>query len=110
MSTALLRPVGSLSDLAHWSLRSSQGRQLLATTSPEVNQELVAWLARMFHELMSRDRENGGATGQPQGVGSEAYLTGASQGPAPEDARLPSCRAYNSERRTARSVVAASDS
>jgi hypothetical protein len=27
------------------------------------------------------------ATGQPQGVGSEAYLNGTSQGPTPEDAR-----------------------
>ena len=25
--------------------------------------------------------------GQPQGVGSEAYLNGTSQGPTPEDAR-----------------------
>ena len=31
-------------------------------------------LARMFHELTSRDREDGRATGHPQGVGSEAYL------------------------------------
>jgi len=41
----------------------------------------------MFHELLSRDREDGRATGQPQGVGSEAYLNGTSQGPTPEDAR-----------------------
>jgi hypothetical protein len=41
----------------------------------------------MFHELMSRDREDGCATGQPQGVGSEAYLNGTSQGPTAEDAR-----------------------
>jgi hypothetical protein len=41
----------------------------------------------MFHELMSRDREDGCATGQPQGVGSEAYLNGTSQGPTTEDAR-----------------------
>ena len=34
----------------------------------------------MFHELVSRDHEDGRATGQPQGVGSEAYLSGASQG------------------------------
>ena len=40
----------------------------------------------MFHELQSRDREDGRATGQPQGVGSEAYLNGASQGATPEDA------------------------
>ena len=44
-------------------------------------------LARIFHELLSRDHEDGGATWQPQGVGSEAYLNGTSQGPTPEDAR-----------------------
>ena len=44
-------------------------------------------LARMFHELLWRDREDGRATGQPQGVGSEAYLNGTSQGTTPEDAR-----------------------
>jgi hypothetical protein len=67
-------------------------------------------LARIFHELLSRDHEDGRATWQPQGVGSEAYLNGTSQGPTPEDARLPARRAYSSERRTAISVVAASDS
>ena len=41
----------------------------------------------MFHELPSRDREDGLATGQPQGVGPEAYLNGTSQGATPEDAR-----------------------
>jgi len=46
-----------------------------------------AHLARMFHELASRDREHGCATGLPQGVGSEAYLNSTSQGPTPEDAR-----------------------
>ncbi len=30
---------------------------------------------------------DGRATGQPQGVGSEAYLNGTSQEPTPEDAR-----------------------
>jgi hypothetical protein len=44
-------------------------------------------LARIFHELLSRDREDGRATGQPQGVGSEVYLNGTSQEPTPEDAR-----------------------
>ena len=44
-------------------------------------------LTRMFHELQSRDREDGRATGQPQGVGPEAYLNGTSQGPITEDAR-----------------------
>ncbi len=44
-------------------------------------------IARIFHELLSRDHEGGLATGQSQGVGSEAYLNGTSQGPTPEDAR-----------------------
>ncbi len=47
----------------------------------------IADLARIFHELLSRDHEDGCATWQPQGVGSEAYLNGTSQGPTPEDAR-----------------------
>ena len=42
----------------------------------------------MFHELLSRDREDGRATGQPQGVESEAYLNGTSQGSTPEDAHI----------------------
>ena len=41
----------------------------------------------MFHELLSRDHEDGRATWQPQGVGSEAYLNGTSQEPTAEDAR-----------------------
>ena len=45
-----------------------------------------AVLTRIFHELLSRDHEDGCATWQPQGVGSEAYLNGTSQGPTPEDA------------------------
>jgi hypothetical protein len=44
------------------------------------------FLARIFHELLSREREDGRATWQPQGVGSEAYLNGTSQGPTHEDA------------------------
>jgi len=44
-------------------------------------------LARIFHELLSRDRADGCATGKPQGVGPEAYLNSTSQGPTPEDAR-----------------------
>jgi hypothetical protein len=39
-------------------------------------------LARIFHEFLSRDHEDGRAT-----CGSEAYLNGTSQGPTPEDAR-----------------------
>jgi hypothetical protein len=49
--------------------------------------ECSLYLARIFHELLSRGHEDGRATGQPQGVGSEAYLNGTSQGPTPEDAR-----------------------
>ncbi len=56
-----------------------------------------------------------------RGVGPEAYLNGTSQGPTPEDARLPARlrpvgdyapegRAYSSERRTVISTVAADDS
>ena len=37
-------------------------------------------LARIFHELSSRGRKDGRATGQPQGVGPEAYLNSTSQG------------------------------
>ncbi len=44
-------------------------------------------LVRIFHESLSREHEDGCATWQPQGVGSEAYLNGTSQGPTPEDAR-----------------------
>ena len=61
----------------------------------------------MFNELPSRDREGACATGQPQGVGPEAYLNGASQGElvvslSKEHPRTPG--------RTAISAVAASDS
>jgi hypothetical protein len=41
----------------------------------------------MFHELLSRDRVDGLATGEPQDVGPEAYLNGTSQGATSEDAR-----------------------
>jgi len=37
--------------------------------------------------LLSRDREDGRVTWQPQGVDPEAYLNGMSQGATPEDAR-----------------------
>ena len=43
-------------------------------------------LARITHESASRDREVGRATGQPQGVESEAYLSSTSQVSSPEDA------------------------
>ncbi|MDH3963430.1 MAG: hypothetical protein OEV25_08445 [Deltaproteobacteria bacterium] len=40
--------------------------------------------------MPSRDRGEGCATVQPQGVGSEAYLNSTPQGPTPEDARKDS--------------------
>jgi hypothetical protein len=70
-------------------LPSSQTGSYLPVMTNREHQEIAgsSELARMFHELMSRDREDGCPTGQPQGVGSEAYLNGTSQGPTPEDAR-----------------------
>jgi hypothetical protein len=64
----------------------------------------------MYHELPSRDRSDGDATGQPQGLESEAHFNSTSQGARPEDARLPARRAYNSQRRTPICAVAAGDS
>jgi len=58
-----------------------------AESDVEASEMVCTVPARMFHELLSRDHEGGCATGQPQGVGSEAYLNGTSQGPTPEDAR-----------------------
>jgi very-short-patch-repair endonuclease len=53
----------------------------------KVRDKYLDSLARMFHELLSRDREDGRDTWQPQGVGFEAYLSGTLQGPTLEDAR-----------------------
>ncbi len=44
-------------------------------------------LTRIIHESVSRDREDRRATGQPQGVESEAYLNSTSQVSSPEDDR-----------------------
>jgi len=57
---------------------------------PDLTSRRYSWQscpARIFHELLSRDHEDRLAIWQPQGVGSEAYLIGTSQGPIPEDAR-----------------------
>jgi hypothetical protein len=55
------------------------------------NKTPISSLARIFHEVLSRDYEDGCATWQLvpryRGIGSEAYLNGTSQGPTPEDAR-----------------------
>jgi len=61
----------------------------------------------MFHELVSRDHEDGRATGQPQGVGPEAYLNGTSQGELVLSLSKEHPRTHG---RTAISVVAVSDS
>jgi hypothetical protein len=54
-------------------------------------EHFTSLVARIIHELLSRDREDGHATWQLvpryRGIGSEAYLNGTSQGPTPEDAR-----------------------
>jgi hypothetical protein len=39
----------------------------------------------MFHDSVSRDREDERATGHPQGLESEAYLNSTSQGSRAED-------------------------
>jgi hypothetical protein len=56
---------------------------LRSNRSSEKMSSVISWI---FHELLSRDHKDGRATWQPQGVGSEAYLNGTSQGPTPEDA------------------------
>ncbi|MEJ2234469.1 MAG: hypothetical protein P8X67_11125 [Syntrophobacterales bacterium] len=45
-------------------------------------------LARIFHEFLSRDHEDGRANGQPSRVPRDwfPYLNDTSQGPTPEDA------------------------
>ena len=45
------------------------------------------YLARIFHELLSRDHEDGRATWQPQELEPEAYLNSTSQGARSKDAR-----------------------
>jgi hypothetical protein len=67
----------------------SPGKKLISeafSSTASLMEAVDFWLARMFHELLSRDHKDGRATWQPQGVGSEAYLNGTSQGPTPEDA------------------------
>ena len=44
-------------------------------------------LALIFHETSSRDREDGRATGQPQGLEPESYLNSTSEDSSTEDAR-----------------------
>ena len=51
---------------------------MVAGLPGECSKQLVLPLTRMFYELLLRDREDGRATGQPQGFGPEAYLHGTS--------------------------------
>ena len=66
-------------------------RTLANSLMREAKYQMEWCLARIFHELLSRDHEDGRATWQLvpryRGIGSEAYLNGTSQGPTPEDAR-----------------------
>ena len=56
--------------------------------SREKTEQMI--LARIMHETPSRERGDGRATGQSQGLGPEAYLISTSQGSRPEDARKDS--------------------
>ncbi len=64
-----------------------------SSMEPNLKLHAASYLARIFHVLLSRDHEDGRATGQPsRGTAGlvprrEAYLNGTSQGPIPEDAR-----------------------
>ena len=71
-----------------------------SSMEPNLKLHAASYLARIFHELLSRDHEDGRATRSAgacaacratvprhRGIGSEAYLNGTSQGPIPEDAR-----------------------
>jgi hypothetical protein len=87
---------GGITSQYHWSRRWDSNPRPADYESAALPLS-YAGLGRMFHELLSRDREDGSATGQPQGA-------------TPEDARFPARRAYSSERRTAIPTVAASDS
>ena len=59
----------------------------LNRTRQESRRSEGVFLARIVHELVSRDRGGERATGHPQGLESEAYLNGTSQGSSPEDVR-----------------------
>jgi hypothetical protein len=64
----------------------SQNQAFFFLTGQQVIHE-ISGLARIFHELTSRDSEDALAAGQPQELGPEAYLNGTSQGLRSEDAQ-----------------------
>ena len=68
-------------------MKVSGGQKVVTILDCRMQLADLAGLARMIHEFVSRDREDDLDTGQPQGLGSEAYLNSTSQGPIPEDAR-----------------------
>ena len=57
---------------------SPPAADMVAGLPGECSKQLGLPLTRMFYELLLRDREDGRATGQPQGFGPEAYLHGTS--------------------------------
>jgi hypothetical protein len=65
------------------------GLKMLSKLRPESEKRLGCEedLARITHETPWRDRGDGRATGQPQGLGPEAHFFSTSQGARPEDAR-----------------------
>jgi len=68
----------------------------------EKKQKLQSQIARMFHELLSRDREDGCATRQPHGVGSrgalEQYVAGSGTRGRPEGLSYPRSQQATRER------------
>ena len=69
-------------EVKHW-LCASPGVEVIFPLGTDCRN----FSTRIFHELLSRDHVDGRAIWQLQGVGSEAYLNGTSQGPTAEDAR-----------------------
>ena len=67
-------------------------------------------LGRIFYELLSCDRGEGRVKGKSSLGTAGLDLISTSQGPTPEDARLPARRAYSSDRMTVISAVAVDNS
>ena len=73
--------LGEASTAGSWQSKTLEGGKIPALLCSSWSD-----LARIIYELVSRDRGDGLATGQPQGLASEAYLNSTSQGARPEDA------------------------
>ena len=61
------------SPLAYTLLNHPNGEGSYENRSDSIQPQLVKRLARVMHETPSGDRGDGRATGQPQGLGPEAY-------------------------------------